>query len=114
MFSEHGINFSENGEGDFLRTFGADVQADWIVEFAKEVIAHEQAFVAKFLKHRFSATPRADETKIAEPQWEQRFEIVAIGKVMMRHHDGGGAFSDFRRNVANDEFSRGRESFACG
>ena len=60
---ERGLDFAENGQGDFLGRFSADVEADGAEEVCSLLIAWRDAFFLQIGEQTLGALMRAEDAK---------------------------------------------------
>ena len=68
---ERGLDFAENGQGDFLGRFSADVEADGAEEAYGLLIARRDAFFLQIGEQTLGALMRAEDAQVGEGSTEQ-------------------------------------------
>ena len=68
---ERGLDFAENGQGDFLGCFSANVEADGAKETCGLLITRRDAFFLQINEQTLGALMRAEDAQIGEGSAEQ-------------------------------------------
>ena len=77
---ERGLDFAENGQGDFLGRFSANVEADGAKQACGLLIAWRDAFFLQIGEQALSALVRTEDAQVGEGRVDQVPQDAQVGE----------------------------------
>src|SRR5665213_3942789 len=92
MAGPGGLAFGQDGQGDLLGAFGANVQPDGIVQtMGRQRRGGNTFFLTQLPRHFLCAFSWTHQAQVAQVEGKQLFKPCPVDQVIVRHDHGGSS-----------------------